>query len=109
MKPSLMRKPRARTTGVAQRNRPVVLDEQQGGGRIVEDLLDDVPGVVVGEHADTVFRSLCTRLGARDHAFLSLDPPADQRADLAAELDRLVLGEDAQVLDLAFASDSVVR
>jgi hypothetical protein len=30
----------------------------------------------------------------------SLDPEADQRADLAAELDRLVLGEVAQVLDL---------
>ena len=30
------------------------------------------------------------RLGARHEALLPLDPEADQRADLAAELDRLV-------------------
>ena len=43
---------------------------------------------------------LGARLGAGDHPFLALDPEADQRADLAAELDRLVLGEVAQVRDL---------
>ena len=37
------------------------------------------------------------------HALLALDPEADQRADLAAELDRLVLGEVAEVLHLDLA------
>ena len=44
------------------------------------------------------------RLGARQsarlHAFLALDAQADEGADLAAELDRLLVGEVAQVRHL---------
>ena len=47
------------------------------------------------------------RLGAGDsaglHAFLSLDAETDQGADGRAELDRLVLGQVAQVLDFELA------
>src|SRR3954454_15699514 len=39
---------------VAQRPRPVVLHEDQGGCRVVRDLLQDVPGILVGERADAV-------------------------------------------------------
>ena len=38
--------------------------------------------------------------GARLHALLALDAEADQRADLATELDRLLPGEIAEVLHL---------
>src|SRR6202012_3670891 len=37
------------------------------------------------------------------HSFLALDAQADQRADLAADLDRLLLGEVAEVLHLQLA------
>ena len=37
-------------------------------------------------------------LGSGDRALLAFDPEADQRTDRAAELDRLVLGEVAEVL-----------
>ena len=43
------------------------------------------------------------RFGAGLHALLALDPEADQRADLGAELDRLVLRQVAEVLDLELA------
>jgi hypothetical protein len=48
-------------------------------------------------------RFLGTDLGAGFEALLALDPEADQRGHLAANLDRLVLAEVAQVhhLDLA--------
>ena len=45
---------------VPQRNRPVVLDEEQRGRRVVRDLGQHVPGVLVGEDGDAVRR----RLGA---------------------------------------------
>ena len=80
-----------------------MLEQDQRGGRIVRDVLEDIPRVVVGEHVDAVRRRLGARLRARDHPFLALDPEADQRADLAAELDRLILGEVAQVRDLDLA------
>ena len=77
--------------GVAQRHRPVVLDQDERRGRVVRDLLEHVPGVLVGEDLDAVGGRLGTRLGAGLEAFLALDAEPDQRADLAAELDRLVL------------------
>ena len=49
-------------------------------------------------------RRLGAGLGAGDRSFFAFDAESDQRPDLAAELDRLVLGEVAQVLhlDLSF-------
>ena len=38
---------------VPERDGPVVLDQQQGGGAPVRDLLDDVPRVLLGERRDT--------------------------------------------------------
>ena len=100
MNPSLRRKPPARAIGVAKRDSPVVLDQEQRRGRVVGDVLQDVPRLLVREDAHSVGCRFGARLGARGHAFLALDAETDQRADLAAELDRLVLGEVAEVLDL---------
>ena len=71
---------------------------------VVRDLLDDLPGVVVGERADAVGGRPAAGFGAGVHAFLALDAETDERADLAAEFDRLVLGEIAEMhhLDLSF-------
>ncbi len=50
------------------------------------------------EDVDPVFgRGLGADLGALLHALLALDAEADQRGDLAAELDRLVLAQVAEV------------
>jgi hypothetical protein len=43
---------------------------------------------------------LGTGLGPSDHAVLTVDPKPDQGADDAADLDRLVFGEVAQMGDL---------
>jgi hypothetical protein len=88
---------------VAQRHRPVVLEQDQRRRGVVWDLLDHIPGVVAREHADAVGRRFSASFGAGLHAFLAFDAETDQRADLAAELDRLVLGEVAQMrhLDLS--------
>src|SRR4051794_40231609 len=85
---------------VAERDRPVVLEQDQRRGRVVGDLLQDVPRLLVGERVKSVLRGRGTRFGAGDHALLALDPEADQGADLAADLDRLVLGEVREVHDL---------
>src|SRR5207248_3412359 len=94
--------------GVAERNRPVVLEQKQSGGRVVRDLLEDVPGRLVRERAD----ALRSRLGAGGRSCLdslfSFDAEADQRPDLAAELDRLILGEVAQMLNLDLSVDVLV-
>ena len=55
---------------------------------------EHVPGRLVGEQVDAVGRRLCAGEGACLHALLALDAEADQRADLATELDRLVLASD---------------
>ena len=68
----------------------MVLDQHQRRGRAVRDVLQDVPRVLVGEHVDAVGGRLRAGQRAGLHAFLALDAQADQRADLAAELDRLV-------------------
>ena len=56
---------------------------------------------LVCEDLDAVFRGgLGAGQSADLHALLAVDPKADQRADLAAELDRLVPREVAEVRHL---------
>ena len=47
-------------------------------------------------------------LCARHHSLLALDAEADQRGDVATELDRLVLGQVAEVFDLDLACGVLV-
>ena len=86
---------------VAKRHRPVMLEQDQRGRRVVRDLLQDVPRLVVGEDVDPL---LGRCLGSRDRPcfgpLLTLDAEADQRADDGADLDCLVLGQVAQMLHL---------
>jgi hypothetical protein len=49
---------------------------------------------------NTLGSGLGARLGAGDHPFLAFDSEPDERADLAAQLDRLVRGEVAEVRNL---------
>jgi hypothetical protein len=99
MNPSLMRKPPARDR-LAQRHRPLVLDQQQRRGGVVRDLLDDVPRLLVGEDGRPLGGSLGADRGTVQHALLALDPESDQRADLGPELDRFVLREVAEMRHL---------
>jgi hypothetical protein len=94
--------------GVAQRHSPLVLDQDERRRRVVRDLLEHVPGVLVGEHLDAIGGRVGTRLGAGHEAFLALDAEPDQRADLAAQLDCLLLRQVAEVLDLDLAGGVLV-
>ena len=70
--------------GVAQRNRPVVLEKDQGGGRIIRDVLENVPGKLVREHLH--FPRSAAASAPNDRADLdalfAFDTQADQRATL---------------------------
>src|SRR5262245_30280981 len=85
---------------VAERHCPVMLDQEQRCGGVVRYVLEDVPGNFVGERVDAVGGGLSAQLGALFDALLALNLEADQRADLAAKLDRLLLREVAEVHDL---------
>jgi hypothetical protein len=74
----------------------VVLDQDQGGGRVVGDVGQHVPGLLVAEHLDAVGGGL----GPLGQALLALDAEPDQSPDLAAQLSGLVQGEVAEVGDL---------
>jgi hypothetical protein len=67
----------------------VVLEQDQRCGGVVGDLFDDVPGVLVGE-------DLCA-VGGCLGALFTVDPETDQGADGAADLDRLIPGQVAEV------------
>jgi hypothetical protein len=88
--------------GVPQRDRPVMLEENESRGRVVRDLLEDIPSLLIGE----ALHPIGGRLGAQNRpllgSFFALDAKTDERADLAAELDRLVLGQVAEMLHLYF-------
>src|SRR3954452_1695319 len=53
---------------VAQRHRPVMLEQDQRRRGVVGDLLDDVPGLLVRERADAVRGRFSARFGARVQA-----------------------------------------
>src|SRR3954469_672435 len=90
--------------GVAQRDRPAVLEQDERGDRVVGDLLEHVPTLAVAEYLDAAFgRDLRAGERARLEPLLAFDPEADERTDRAADLDRLVTREVAEVLDLELA------
>jgi hypothetical protein len=60
-----------------------MLDQDQRGGRIIRDVLQHIPGLLVAEHLHAVGRCLGPRLGACLHPLLALDAEPDQGADLA--------------------------
>src|SRR6478609_4925497 len=80
----------------SQRDRPAVLDQRDGSGRALGDLVGDVPHLIL-DHA-----AVEGGLGAGDRtglgSLLTRDAEPDQRTDGGAELDRLVLVE-VTVLD----------
>jgi hypothetical protein len=80
---------------VPERDRPVMLDQQERGGRVIRYLPDDVPRLLLGEHLDAVLRRLGAGDGAGLEALVALDAEADEGADLGAELSGLLLGQVA--------------
>src|SRR4029453_6851998 len=75
---------------VAERHRPVMLDEKQRCSGVVGDVLEHIPRLRVVEHFDAFLgRHFGPDLGACLHALLTLDPEADERGDLAPHLARL--------------------
>src|SRR3954454_3659952 len=89
--------------GVAQRNGPVVFEEQHGCRRVLRYVLYDVPRVRFGEHIDAIGGRFRAGDGADLGTLFSRDPETDEGGDLASQLDRLVLGEVAEMLDLDLA------
>src|SRR5262245_29699535 len=94
--------------GVSQWDGPAVLDEQECGCRVVRDLLQHVPRLLVGEHLQSVLAGGRTRLGARSHPSLALDPDTQECADCGSELDGLLLRQIAEVLDLDLTAGVLV-
>ena len=82
---------------VAQRHGPVVLDQHQRGGGVVRDVLQRRPSRRRRRRGRSAALSPA---GAELQALLAFDPEADQRADDATELPRLVVGQVAEVRDL---------
>ena len=80
-----------------------MLEQNQRCGRVVWELREDIPGLVIREHVYSVASSL----GAARSPFLgpsfALYPESDERAHHAAELDRLFLGQVAEMLYLHLA------
>src|SRR5438309_9235566 len=86
---------------VPQRDGPMVLEQDERGGRVVGDVLEHVPGLRVGQGMDPlVGRDLGASRRAGRHSVFALDTQADQSTHLGAELDGLVTGQVAQVLNL---------
>ena len=81
----------------------MVLEQDQRRGRVVRNVLEDVPRILIGEDVDAVRRCLCARNGAGRHPFFALDSEADKGTYLAADLYRFVLGEVAEMLDFDFS------
>src|SRR5512132_1629380 len=79
--------------GVTEPDRPAVLEQDERGGGVVRELLEDVPGLFLVDHVDAI----CCGLGAGDrtglHALLAARSETEEPADHGAELHRLVLGE----------------
>lgn len=76
-----------------------MLAQNERCGRVVWDLLEDIPRSLI-EDLYPIGCLLGAHCGALLSAFFALDPEADKRADHAAELDRLLLAQVAEVLHL---------
>jgi hypothetical protein len=59
--------------------------------------------LLIREDAYAVGRRLCAQLGALLGSLLAVDPRTDQGTDFAAELNRLILTEAAEMLHLDLA------
>src|SRR3954451_4733331 len=86
--------------GVAEPDRPVMLEEHKGRGRVVGDVLEYVPRNLVRKQMSSVGGELGARLGADSGALVAVEAEADQRADLAFELDGLLARHVAEMLGL---------
>src|SRR3954471_3403636 len=86
--------------GIAQPDRPVVLQEHKGRGRVVGNLFEYVPRNLVRQQMASLGGELGSRLRADCGALVTIETEADQRADLAVELDGLVARHVAEVLGL---------
>jgi hypothetical protein len=66
----------AKATGagdrIPERHRPVMLQQDEGGGGVVRDVLQDVPGVLLGERLDALGRRLQRSGGSRTLRTLSI-------------------------------------
>jgi hypothetical protein len=70
---------------VPQRNRPVMLQQDEGGRGVIGNVFEHVPLTGVAEHVDSVGRGfLGARFRAGLQALFTLDAEADERADLAS-------------------------
>ena len=91
MKPSLIRKPPARKTASRSGTAHWCSMRIRAAAESLGISSSTSQASFVGEDLNAVGGRLGTRLGAGHEAFLALDAEPDQRADLAAELDRLIL------------------
>ena len=88
----------------------MVLEQDERRGGVVRDLFQHIPCLVLGEDVHTALFDHCLGTGFRAllEAGFALEAEADQRADLAAELDRLLLGQVAEMLRLQFTVRALV-
>src|SRR6266516_3060343 len=94
---------------VPQRHRPVVLQQDKRGRGVIRDVLQHIP-LIPAEHVDPLLGGLFRARGrAGLHPFLTVDAEPDESADLAADLDRLCLGQVGQMLDLQVAIGILVH
>src|SRR4051812_44372218 len=89
--------------GVAQPDRPVVLQKHERRSRVVGNLLEDVPRGLVRQQVASLGGELGARLRADGRALLAIEAEADQRTDLAVELDGLLTRHVAEMLGLELA------
>src|SRR5664279_5565075 len=86
--------------GVAEPDCPVVLQQDQGGGRAVRDVFQDIPPLDVTQRV----QPLGTDFRARDRTsfdtLLTVNTQPDQFTDECAELDGLVAAQVAQMSNL---------
>ena len=97
------RTPPARAIGVAQPDRPAVLEQDQQAGAVGRDLLEHVPGRLLVEHPAALGDGLGAALGPDLEALLAGRPQADQPAHQGAERGLLVAAELARVQGLGVA------
>ena len=86
-----------------------MLEEHEGHGRVVRDILEDVRGCVVGEDLDPVFAGHGAQFGPGHESFRAGRTQADEGADLGAELDGLILGQVADAHHVHYAFGVLVE
>src|ERR1700727_2526780 len=74
---------------VAQRDRPAMLEQNDRRSRVIGNVLQDIPRLVIGEDVHTVGCCLGSLLRAPCGSLFAVDPKTDEGADRASKLDRL--------------------